>query len=417
MGISLNFTAEDWERVRRDWTLFLAGELDRPLVGSVTLDPAFRGPAPHDFTSNYPLSMPIETVLDLYQAQLEAERFHGDAFPKLWPNFGPGVLAGFLGARVRTVPETVWFEPPERLELADLRLAFDPANVWWRRIRDLTARAAERWRGQVAVAHTDLGGNLDVLASFRTTEGLLYDLYDCPDEVERLTGEITGLWLQYYEELHALIAAAGCGTTPWAPIWSPGRCYMLQCDFAYMISPAMFERFVLPDLEACCAHLDHAFYHLDGKGQIPHLEMLLSLERLRGIQWVPGDGAPPPEEWLPLLARIRRAGKLCQVSVDFEGARTIARELGGRGFIFHIWDCTTAAEAEEIVRAIYVVVLFAPSWANMSSHYYLLHRVYLVHKRDLRDDDFARDDTVKGSYLYRPWVCGTCHPICLLHIF
>ncbi len=46
---------------------------------------------------------------------------------------------------------------------------------------------------------------------------------------------------------------------------------MLQCDFAYMISPQMFERFVLPDLTACCEALEHGFYHLDGKGQIRHL--------------------------------------------------------------------------------------------------------------------------------------------------
>jgi hypothetical protein len=103
-----------------------------------------------------------------------------------------------------------------------------------------------------------------------------------------------------------------------------------------MISPKMFEHLVLPDLIKCCDELDHAFYHLDGKGQIRHLDMLLSVERLRGIQWVPGDGAPPPEAWLPLLKRIRDAGKLCQVYVTLEGALTIARELGGKGFAFCI---------------------------------------------------------------------------------
>jgi hypothetical protein len=88
---------------------------------------------------------------------------------------------------------------------------------------------------------------------------------------------------------------------------------------------------VLPDIEACCAALDHGFYHLDGKNQIPHLDMLLSLEHLRGIQWVPGDGAPPPEDWLPLLKRIVDAGKRCQIYVTPEGALKIVRALGGKG--------------------------------------------------------------------------------------
>jgi hypothetical protein len=116
----------------------------------------------------------------------------------------------------------------------------------------------------------------------------------------------------------------------------PGSGYMLQSDFSYMISPRMFERLVLPDLTACCDTLDYAFYHLDGKGQVKHLDMLLAIERLRGIQWIPGDGAPPPEEWIPLLKRIRHGGKLCQLYVTPEGALKIARELGGKGFAFCI---------------------------------------------------------------------------------
>jgi hypothetical protein len=124
---------------------------------------------------------------------------------------------------------------------------------------------------------------------------------------------------------------------------------MLQSDFAYMISPEMFERFVLPDLDACCEALDHGFYHLDGKGQIVHLDMLLSLERLRGVQWIPGDGQPAPDQWLPLLKRIRDAGKLCQVYVSPEGARTILRELGGRGFALRIDSAMTPTEAQDFL--------------------------------------------------------------------
>jgi hypothetical protein len=52
--------------------------------------------------------------------------------------------------------------------------------------------------------------------------------------------------------------------------------------------------------------LEHAFFHLDAVGQIRHLDLLFSLERLRGIQCIPSDGQPPSEEWLPLLKRIRK---------------------------------------------------------------------------------------------------------------
>ncbi len=131
---------------------------------------------------------------------------------------------------------------------------------------------------------TDLGGNLDVLASLRDTRRFLMDLVKSLQEVDRLVGETTHLWLACYDRLYDRITSAGRGVTCWGPCWSNGRSYLLQSDLSYMISPKMFERFVLPDLEACCDVMDHAFYHLDGKGQLVHVDTILSIPRLRGIQ-------------------------------------------------------------------------------------------------------------------------------------
>src|SRR5690606_31773737 len=90
------------------------------------------------------------------------------------------------------------------------------------------------------------------------------------------------------------------------------------------------------------------FYHLDGKGQIAHLDHLLSIERLHSIQWIPGDGQPSPDRWLPLLKRIREGGKLCQVFVTPEGALRIARELGGKGFLFVVHGGADFHQPEQV---------------------------------------------------------------------
>jgi hypothetical protein len=334
----LQFKDTDWERLERDTMAWWAGELERPLVWLSATNPLPRA-IPYSYLSNYSLDMPAEELVDLYAPAFAATRYYGDAFPYMWINFGPGIMAGFAGSNVYSVSEpqeTVWFSLSHQCRIEDLDLAYTPENAWWKRVRELTAAFVRRWDGQLAVGHADLGGNLDILASFLTTEGLLFDVIERPQEVERLAGRITELWLRYYDELDAAIRPACRGTTCWTPIWSTGKTYMLQSDFAYMISPEMFERFVVPDLTACCAHLDHGFYHLDGKNQIPHLDHLLSIARLRGIQWIPGDGQPPPNQWLPLLKRIRDGGKLCQVFVSPEGARTIVQNLGGRGFLLVI---------------------------------------------------------------------------------
>lgn len=362
MSISLHFTDDDWARIARDWAAWWAGELPRPLIW-------IEGPAPGAaehlpgaperctddglFLTDFGLDTPVEAVIDHLTACLEHTRFYGDAFPKWWVNYGPGIMAGFLGAEVHADDRTVWFSPRAELPIDHLRPAYNAHNPWWERIQAITRAAVARWGDRVAVGHTDLGGNLDIIASLHGTQRLLLDLYDAPEEVDRLVAAITRLWIRYYDELYAILAPAGRGTTPWGAIWSPERTYMLQSDFAYMISPAMFERFVLPDLAAMCDHLDHAFYHLDGKGQIPHVDMLLSLERLRGIQWIPGAGQPEPEAWGDLLRRIRRAGKLIQLFVTPQGALQIVREFGGgQGFVLCIDRPLPADEAEDFLRLI-----------------------------------------------------------------
>jgi len=349
----LHFTEEDWQRTARDTMAWWEGELDRSLV-YLAVTESLPQPKPYGYLTNYPLDMPAEAVVDRYEPFLDATHFYGDAFPWLWVNFGPGIAAGFLGARVNSVTEpseTVWFMPPAETPIQDLELNYDPENRWWRRVKDVTAALVERYGGKLQVSQTDLGGNLDILASFRDTEGLLFDVMEQPDEVLRLVGRITELWLRYYDELDAIIRPLCRGTSSWAPIWTTGKTYMLQCDFSYMISPRMFERFVMPDLEAICNHLDHGFYHLDGKGEIPHLDQLLSIPRLRGIQWISGDGQPTPDQWLTLLKRIREGGKLCQIFVSPEGALHVVRNLGGKGFLFVIQHDDRAFQDPEVVRA------------------------------------------------------------------
>jgi len=98
----------------------------------------------------------------------------------------------------------------------------------------------------------------------------------------------------------------------------------------------MFERFVLPDLVRCCEYLDYGFYHLDGPGELPHLPLLLKIERLRGIQWITGDGNPPPNRWLEVLKKIVDAGKLVQVFVKADQALEILNQFPNEFFSLHL---------------------------------------------------------------------------------
>lgn len=353
MPLHLHFIDDSWERIAQDWNTWWAGELERALVVLECIEPRDASTPHYASTclSNYGVNASPDELLDLFVPRLEATHYLGDAFPRFWPNFGPGIVAAFAGGSLQAAQDTTWFSPTTSGSISNLQVRLQENNPWWQQVSAVTLAAVERWGSQLSIGLTDLGGNLDILAHLRGTQQLLFDLFDAPREVDRLVDETHQLWSQCFQSL-CTMTLHGRGITCWGPCWSPGPGYMLQSDFSYMISPQMFERFVLPDISACCEEIEYPFYHLDGKGQLPHLDMLLSLKRLRGIQWVPGDGQPQAEQWLSLIKHILRSGKLCQVSVDAQGALRILEELGGKGLVLVITEALTPVQGQALIEQI-----------------------------------------------------------------
>ena len=91
------------------------------------------------------MQLPAEEVVDRLGQRIEASRWYGDAFPKWFLSLGPGITAGFLGARVMADEDTTWFERAADRPLRDIHPRYDLDNRCWRRVLDLTHEAVERW--------------------------------------------------------------------------------------------------------------------------------------------------------------------------------------------------------------------------------------------------------------------------------
>lgn len=338
----IDFDEHRWERIKENAARWWAGELERPLIQIIVdgHDPGRDKPdLPfYPFASYYDMSIPASDIIDRLDYELSCKKFLGDSFPMWVPSFGAGVTAAFIGARLENTIETgtVWFHPVEEKEITDLHFEYDPDNKWLVRLREIHKAGLERWEGNVLLGMPELCGALDILSVFRPSEKLLYDLHDYPDEVKRLTWEIHELWWKFYDELADILAPVNPGYSDWSDMYSAERSHVLQCDFCYMIGPDMFDEFVKPELAASCARLDHAFYHLDGPGQVPHADSLLTIPELKGVNWIPGRSAPDNRNWPKLWRKIRDAGKLMHVYAGEDDILdVIVEQLGsGRGIVY-----------------------------------------------------------------------------------
>jgi len=294
-----------------------------------------------------------ERAIGEFEKYCRGTYFGGEAFPNLWINLGPGIIAAYLGCSPRVGKDTVWFEVTESKSWKEiLRLKLDPGNKWWKITRDLTIQAADYARGKFFVGITDLNAVLNILASLRGTEKLLIDLIDYPSEAKDACSHITKIWFSCYDELLNITQRDIEGCSTWMGIWFPGRGSDVQCDFSAMISSKMFEEFVLPHLQEQCRQLDYTIYHWDGPGQIPHLELLLDIPELDGIQWVPGAGNPGvgSPRWFPLYKRIQDKGKLLVLqNMAKENVEPVMDELSPRGLLIST-TCDSEEEARELLH-------------------------------------------------------------------
>ena len=353
--MSIAFDKNRWDRVKENHDLWWDGKLGRPIINCTLNNREPDYPKPnlpyHRFTSFYDIDVPVEDILDVWDYELSKKTYYGDAYPRVHPYFGPGVIAAYLGCELINGFEqlTTWFAPKEEITAEKLHLKMDFDNVWFKRLLEFYKKSVERWGDKVQYDMTDLGGNLDIVSSFLHGEKLLFSLYDEPDEVKRLGWEAHNAWWECFNAIEEVIRPVSPGYSAWAPPFSTDPYYILQCDFCYMIGPDMFDEFVKPELEATCKKLKNPFYHLDGPGELPHLDSLLTIPELKGIQWGPGAGQPTVEHWSEVNKKIADAGKLHLIWGNAQTIATIADEIGTAAPIYMEAQCETESEVQALM--------------------------------------------------------------------
>jgi hypothetical protein len=235
-------------------------------------------------------------------------------------------------------------------------IKFNPDSEMWRVVNGITEFFCKNAKNKYFVSMTDLGGSLDIIATLRGTQNLLYDLYDYPEEVKTLIETTDEIWLEVYDKLQKLAGSYIDGMCTWLPVWCKERMYTLQCDFSVMISPSQFEEFVKPTLAKQANFLDKAIYHLDGPEQIKHLDQILDIEGINGIEFVPmptGNYLDTGNEiWYPLYKKIQEKGKILILRCMNPSKIEKLLENNSPKGLFITTTCDTEDESKDLLKKV-----------------------------------------------------------------
>ncbi len=313
------------------------GDQDKPLIISSYVKEPDKIPDTNDLTKFW---TDQDFIIERTLALIDNTEYEGVALPFHYVDHGSSAGSLIMGSRMEFVDkETIWSHPVyENIkEIKDIRL--NPENYSYRTITELTKKSSLAAKDHHFVAPFALGGLTDNLAGLYGTENLLLDMISKTDEVKIAMENMKRIWIENFSEIQRIISISGNpGGIGWIGIWAPGSTFPIQEDFSYMISPQMFKEFCLPHIFDICDSMEYPFYHLDGIGALPHLEIILNIEKIKVVQWVPGAGKEEIADWYDVIKKILSSNKSVQVFIKAHELDDLVRNVGTKGLLAVITD-------------------------------------------------------------------------------
>lgn len=343
---------EDWEQTKERFIQYWAGENHERALISLTAKRESYSPrkisAPDNLRDRW---LDTEYIIRKGRETMASTCYVGESFPMLWPNLGPDILGATLGCGITFQETTSYAEPT--IENWDTwpGIRFDEKNPWWKKIVEMTEDMAADAGEDYFVGITDLHPGADALVSLRSPGKLCLDLFDYPDKVKQGIWDILPVFKRQLDTLHEITVRNIPGSSNWMEVWHPEKWYVTSCDFISMISTDMFEEFVLPELiEEIDWLKGKTLFHLDGPNALKHLDRLLEIPNLAGVQWVYGAGQPTASSWIQALKKIQDARKLIFVDVCKDDIAFLLEELKPEGVMYRYCDEVSESEARDLLK-------------------------------------------------------------------
>lgn len=339
----------DFSEAKKYWAAYWNKEIiDRPVV-YITAPKD-----PQNLVPKVPYMAGINNdeiiALKRFEEWADSTYFLAEAIPSFDISYGPDEFAAFIGAKLHFAKDesTSWVTPfVTDWKTVNIELDESSDSIW-SKIKNYYKIATDYSENKFLINTIDFHTNLDLLSAIRGAQNLCMDLIDCPEDVEAALLKARKLFPKVYNELYEIGKMKDRGTMSWLPFYCEKKFAVIECDFVCLISPEDSRKLLIPALTEEAEFLDHSIFHLDGVGALVHLDDILKIEAIDGIQWVPGDGKPPMIEWIDLLKKIQSHNKGLFIQAKPEEVKLFHKELKPEG-VFYMVEANNVKEAEELL--------------------------------------------------------------------
>lgn len=284
---------------------------------------------------------------------LENTYYGCEAFPSFFPDLGPDQLAAFYGEELSFGENTSWahgsLKDVDVEEFPELVLNKD--GKYYQKLKEIMQAMLENGKGRYITGIPDLHPGADCLVSMRGPEQTCIDALENPDFILEMSKKFFDGFREVCNDFYGMTREYQEGSTNWMEVWYPGKWYVTSCDFSCMISQNMFEDLIVPEILCELDYLDASIYHLDGPDALKHLDRILRMEKLKGVQWVYGAGAPSASHWISTIEKIQNAGKMVHIEVEPAELEYMIQNIKPEGVLLRV-TAESRKQAEELEKMV-----------------------------------------------------------------
>lgn len=254
-------------------------------------------------------------------AKIENTWWGGEAVP--WYLVMSGWAVCF-GAELRFNMNTIWHDritvnfdrPPA--------FTFDPEAPWVKKFEAAYCALAEAaGKDDFIVGQPCILPANDLFSMIMGTETFLIGLLDHPEWMREAFRQGTRSIIEAYHYFRDRLIDHHDYWYGYSYFQVPEPFMATQSDVSCMISPELFNEFILPELELYSNEIGPLWYHLDGGDARQHVPSLLNMPNLRAVQYTPRLHGLDPigPELVEFYKEIQAAGKIAHIT--HRGTNTI----------------------------------------------------------------------------------------------
>ena len=230
---------------------------------------------------------PKQFLADWDRTYEYAEARREDMFMVASPFDGMPWMEAIAGCEVYVSlkSRSVWAEHPDPSWDSLKGIRFDPKNPWLLKILEYSDTLREHADGRYPIGNPILRGVADMAEALLGTQRMVFEYFDHPQEMRDLLARCTEIWQRVGDMLiEAFGTFHGGMCAGRRRAWGKGTCMIYQEDAASMLSPSLYQDFILPQEDEILRGWDRAMIHIHS-GTLPVvIDGLLSLDSLDAME-------------------------------------------------------------------------------------------------------------------------------------